>query len=160
MKTAYSRLQTTGLILMSLVFLWSAVDDKLSGWSATVGYVASKGLPAPSFWVFSGAVIELLVPAALLFRRWRALAAAVLSAYSLATALIFHAFWITGNGAGAELQEFLKDAAIAGGFLFIYATERLAPSSASHGTTPMVIAAGAAKRAAHAVLESRRSQLP
>ena len=107
-------LSLLGRIGLSLIFIISGWG-KIAGYAATQGYMESKGIP--------GALLPLVIAlelggglaiAAGLFTRWFALA---LAAFSIVSALVFH----------AELADqmqaimFWKNFAIAGGFLFLAA---------------------------------------
>ena len=110
-----------GRILIAIFFIPSGLQ-KIANFSATAGYVASVGLPAPSLGVVIAIVMEVLVAGILLVgwrARWAALALAV---FALATAFFFHNYWAS-PAAQQTMQQinFYKNLAIAGGLLFVYA---------------------------------------
>lgn len=106
------------LVALFLVSGW----NKLMGPDRTAGYLGSLGLPIPGLLVWLVIAAELVLPVLLLvgFRaRWVALA---LAAFTLATALAGHRFWDFDAATQAQqfsnqLTQFLKNLAIAGGFL-------------------------------------------
>lgn len=110
-----------GRILLALLFIPAGIG-KLTGFSGTVGYIASAGLPLPQVGAAMAIVVELGVAAALLVgwrTRWAAL---ILAAFTVAAAVFFHAFW----AAAPEQQmmqtiNFWKNIAIVGGLLFVAA---------------------------------------
>ncbi len=110
-------LALAGRILLALLFV-PAGYGKIAGFSGTVGYAASMGMPLPSVGVAIGLVIELLGGLALLIgwgTRWAALALAV---FTLAASFVFHAYWSLPEAQQATQQlMFFKNLAITGGLL-------------------------------------------
>lgn len=99
-------------ILMSLLFI-IAGWGKLTGFSGTVGYFGSLGLPMPNLLTPLIILIELGGGLALLFgfkTRW---VAAILALFTVGSALIAH----TNFADAGQMNNFLKNLAIAGGFL-------------------------------------------
>lgn len=110
-------LALAGRILLALLFV-PAGYGKIAGFSGTVGYAASMGMPLPSVGVAVGLAIELLGGLALLIgwgTRWAALALAV---FTLAASFVFHAYWSLPEAQQATQQlMFFKNLAITGGLL-------------------------------------------
>lgn len=110
-------LALAGRILLALLFV-PAGYGKIAGFSGTVGYAASIGMPLPSVGVAIGLAIELLGGLALLIgwgTRWAALALAV---FTLAASFVFHAYWSLPEAQQATQQLMLfKNLAITGGLL-------------------------------------------
>lgn len=105
-----------GRLGLSAIFLVSGLG-KLMAPAATIGFIASVGLPLPHAAYASAVGVELLGGLALLLGlrvRW---AAAVLAVFCLATALSFHAQFADQN----QLMHFLKNIAMAGGMLQVVA---------------------------------------
>ncbi len=114
------RLQTAtapalGRVLMCIVFIAAGLG-KLADPAGTMGYIASKGLPLPEV-AYAGAVAVELGGGVLLLvgllTRWVAL---VLALFCLVTAFVFHGFGDMNNQIHA-----MKNFAMAGGFLFVFA---------------------------------------
>ncbi len=110
-----------GRILLSAIFLFSAFG-KITDWSGTAGYMASRGMPAVPFFLFMAIVFESLGGLSVLtgFKaRW---GAAALFVFLIPTTLIFHAFWSAGPDMfRMQLINFMKNVAIMGGLLQIVA---------------------------------------
>jgi putative oxidoreductase len=110
-----------GRILIALLFIPAGVS-KISGFSGTVGYIASKGLPLPEVLAAGTIVVEVLVALALLVgfkTRWAAL---ILAAFTLLAALLFHNFWaMPADQQMMQSINFFKNLAIVGGLLFVAA---------------------------------------
>lgn len=105
-----------GRILISLLFIVAGAG-KAAAPDATIGYIASVGLPFPPV-AYAGALAMELGGGLLLLigfqTRWVALA---LAGFTVVTALVFH------NNFADKIQTimFLKNLAISGGLLQIYA---------------------------------------
>ena len=114
------RLQTAtapgiGRVLLSLIFIWSGFG-KLMMPAATIGYISSTGLPLPEVGYALAVIVEFgggLLLLAGLMTRWVAL---VLALFWLFTAFVFHGFGDMGNQINA-----MKNIAMAGGFLLVFA---------------------------------------
>jgi putative oxidoreductase len=110
-----------GRVLIAIFFIPSGLG-KITGFSGTVGYIASAGLPAPALGAVIAIIVEVVVAAALLVgwqARWAAL---IMAVFTIVAALFFHQFW----AAPADQQmmqniHFFKNMAIAGGLLFVFA---------------------------------------
>jgi putative oxidoreductase len=101
-----------GRILLSAIFLISGLG-KLAAPAATVGYIASAGLPFPQLGLAIAVTVEIVGGLALLTGYHARVTAMVLAAFCLATALCFHATFGDQN----QLIHFLKNIAMAGGML-------------------------------------------
>lgn len=110
-----------GRILIALLFIPAGLG-KITGYSGTMAYIASAGLPAPALGVVVAIIVEVVLGTALLVgwqARWSAL---IIAAFTIATALLFHKFW--ASPPDQELMQqinFFKNMAIAGGLLFVFA---------------------------------------
>ena len=106
-------------VSLGLIFLASGVG-KLAGWSGTVGYAASKGVPE---FLLVGAVALELLGAASLLAGWRTRwGVTALIVFLVPVTAVFHGPW-TAQGAEVQLQviQFLKNLSIAGGLLAVAA---------------------------------------
>ncbi len=99
-------------VLLMLLFLVSGLG-KLSDPAATQGYMAAMGLPGILLW--PTILFEIGTALCILFGFQTRAVAAVLAAFSLVTAFIFH------HQLADQVQQimFLKNLAIAGGFLLL-----------------------------------------
>src|SRR4051794_22614481 len=110
-----------GRVGLGLIFLWSGYG-KISDISGTVGYMNAYHVPMANVLVWAVALVE-LVGAAMLLSGWRVRwAALALAAFSIVSALIFHNFWaVPPDQALNQTIHFMKNVAIAGGLLQVYA---------------------------------------
>lgn len=109
-------LPLVGRIGLAAIFLLSGLS-KLAAPEATIGYIASVGLPLPKVGLGLSLLVE-LVGGTLLVLGYRTRAvAAVLALFSLATAAFFH----SALGDQNQFIHFFKNVAIAGGLLQIAA---------------------------------------
>jgi putative oxidoreductase len=111
-----------GRLLLASLFIPSGFT-KLTGFSGTVGYIASKGLPLPEVGAAIAIAVELGV--GILFAigfkaRWMAL---ILAVFTLAAGILFHNYWALSDAAQIAMNKinFWKNVAISGGFLMAYA---------------------------------------
>jgi putative oxidoreductase len=107
-----SALPFAGRVLISALFLLSAAG-KAAAPDATQGYIASVGLPFPELSYVVAIAFELGGAALLLAGFMTRATAFALSAFTVATALVFHNDFASQN----EFIHFLKNLAIAGGLL-------------------------------------------
>ena len=106
-----------GRILLGLLFVVAGVR-KVMGLGGTIGYIGSKGLPIPEILAYATIALEIIAGLALIFNRFTVPASYVLAAFCIATAVLFHNFWAAAPQAfNGELNNFLKNLALAGGFL-------------------------------------------
>ena len=124
-----------GRILMSALFIWSGYEKLMSA-TATQAYFTSLGVPFPTLAWLIAVIIELGVGLALLVGFQTRVAALVLGIWCIITAVAGHS-----NFADPEMQiNFMKNAAMAGGFAYIalfgagaYSLDRIA---SPHRATP------------------------
>lgn len=105
-----------GRVLLATIFVFSGIG-KVMAPEATIGYIASSGLPFATL-AFAGAVlVELGGGLALAFGFKTRIVAAVLALFSIVTALAFHNNIADQN----QLIHLLKNFAMAGGLLQVVA---------------------------------------
>lgn len=105
-----------GRLMLIAVFVLSGLA-KLTAPAATKAYIAAAGLPFPDLLYWIAVIMELGVATVFLIgfqTRW---AAAALALFSIATALGFHHDFADQS----QMFSFMKNIAIAGGFLQVAA---------------------------------------
>ena len=114
-------LALVGRILLALMFVLAGFS-KIGGFDGTVGYIASKGLPAPALLAALTIVLEVGGGLAIMFgyfTRWSALA---LAGFTLLASVIFHAFWsLPADQQMMQQLMFMKNIAVVGGLLAVFA---------------------------------------
>ena len=110
-----------GRLLLALLFVPAGVM-KITGFSGTVGYIASVGLPLASLGAVLAIVVEVGAGLALAVG-WRARwAALVLAAFTLVATVLFHNFWaMPADQAFMQQLMFFKNIAVVGGLLVVAA---------------------------------------
>ena len=100
-------------ILISALFLLNGVF-KISNYDGTIGWMESFGIPG--ILIVPAIILELVGPILIILGYKAKIAAGILSLFCIATAFIFH------NDFSDQMQlgSFLKNIALAGGFLFIF----------------------------------------
>ena len=106
-------LELIGRIFISLIFLFAGVG-KIFTYEGTIDYMESFGVP--SYLLIPAIVIEILFPLLIIIGYKTKLAAIILSLFAILLAVIFH----TDFSNQMQLMSFLKNFAIAGGFLIIF----------------------------------------
>jgi len=129
----YDAAELMGRILIAAIFIMAGYG-KIAGYAGTQGYMESMGVP--------GALLPLVIVTELgggilvVLGLWTRLAAFALGGFSGLSALLFHANF----GDQMQMIMFMKDFAMAGGFLFLVAHGAGALSvdawRAKRGTTP------------------------
>jgi putative oxidoreductase len=121
-----------GRILIALIFVLSGFG-KITGFEATLGLIASKGLPLPQL-AAVGAIIVELGGGILLVVGWKARwAAAAMFVLTVLATLIFHNFWaVPADQAQNQMIHFLKNVSMLGGLLYVMV----------HGSGPLSVDGG------------------
>ncbi len=95
---------------------------RITGFSGTVGYIASVGLPLASLGAVLAIVVEVGAGLALALgwrTRWAAL---LLAVFTLAATVLFHNFWaMPADQAFVQQLMFFKNIAVVGGLLVVAA---------------------------------------
>ena len=103
-----------GRIFLSVLFLIEGIG-KLFTQKQVITYMEDYGVPGILF--IPAVIVEILFPLLLIVGYKTRLAALVMALFTLTVTIIFH----TDFGDGMQLIFFLKDLAIAGGFIIVIA---------------------------------------
>jgi putative oxidoreductase len=107
------------LAALFLIFGWR----KLTDFSGTVSQMVQLGVPVPVLAAAIATFMELPVAFAVAVGAFTRLSAALMFFYTLGTALIGHRYWtMTGKDRVDNMDGFLKNLAIMGGFLLLSMT--------------------------------------
>tara|TARA_B100001093_G_C26631986_1_gene929298 strand:+ start:129 stop:497 length:369 start_codon:yes stop_codon:yes gene_type:complete len=101
-----------GRILISILFLLNGLF-KINNYENTIGWMESFDLPG--FLLIPAIILEVLAPILVIIGYKTKVAAASLSFFCLATAIIFH----NDFSDQVQLTSFLKNIALSGGFIFL-----------------------------------------
>ena len=109
-----------GRILLSALFLIEGIG-KISMQEDVIMYMADYGVPEILF--IPAIILEILFPLLLIIGYKTKLSALIMALFTLTVAIIFH----TDFSEGMQMTFFLKDLAIAGGFMiiFIYGSNKI-----------------------------------
>jgi len=112
LKNMTKILDLIGRIFISAVFLLSGFN-KIGNYEGSVAWMESFNLPG--FLLIPAIILEIVAPILIIIGYQTKIAAAFLSIFCIATAIIFH------NNLGDQMQfvAFMKNIALAGGFLFL-----------------------------------------
>ena len=102
-----------GRILISALFLLNGIF-KISNYDGTIGWMESIGMPG--ILLIPAIILEIAGPVLIIIGYKTKLAAGLLSLFCIATAFIFHNDFANQM----QLTSFLKNIALAGGFLILF----------------------------------------
>jgi len=110
-----------GRVLLSLLF-FVAGYNKIINVAGTAGYFGKLALPMPDVLVWLVIAVELLGALLILIGWQTRLVAWIMAIFAVGTALLGHKFWgVDPAQFNNQLTQFLKNLAIAGGFLMLAA---------------------------------------
>src|SRR6266404_3783044 len=115
-------LTVLGRLLLSTIFLLSAVGNKIPHFGDVAKVMESVGVPAPQF-LLAGAIVFLLVGSLSVIAGYKARIGAVLLLTFLALAsYYFHPFWrLEGQAQQEQMIQFMKNLPMMGAMLFVVA---------------------------------------
>ena len=102
-----------GRILLSAIFLINGIG-KIFNYEGTIQYM--ENFDVPGYLIIPAITVEILFPILLIIGYYTKFSALVLSLFTLVLAVIFHTDFLNQM----QLMSFLKNIAIAGGFLIIF----------------------------------------
>ena len=105
-------LDLVGRVFISLVFLLSGIN-KIGNYEGSIGWMESFGMPG--IFLIPAIILEIGAPILIITGYKVKIAAALLSVFCITTALIFH----TDFSNQMQFVSFMKNIALAGGFLFL-----------------------------------------
>jgi len=88
-----------GRVLLSAIFLASALGNKIPKFNDVVGYMASEGVPVPKI-MLGGAIVFLIVGSLSIILGFKArIGATLLLVFLILATYFFHDFWTVSNDA-------------------------------------------------------------
>ena len=106
-------LEVIGRIFLSALFLFNGIA-KIFDYEGTIEYM--ENFEVPGYLISPAIIIEILFPILLIIGYKTRLSAIVLASFTILLAVIFH----TDFSNQMQLTQFLKNFAIAGGFIMIF----------------------------------------
>lgn len=103
-----------GRLFLSMIFIFSGFS-KITGYAGTAAYMDSVGVP--SMLLPLVIALELLGGIAVLIGFKARLISLLIAGFSIVSAILFHQFWNDES----QMNPFMKNIAMAGGFLMIFA---------------------------------------
>jgi putative oxidoreductase len=114
MNTQQNVADLAGRLLISAIFLQAGIG-KIVGFTATQGYMEAMGVPGALLPLVIA--LEILAPVAIIVGYRTRIAAFLLAGFSILSAVLFH----RASGDPMQAILFMKNLAMAGGFLFLVA---------------------------------------
>jgi putative oxidoreductase len=117
-----SALTVLARLLITAIFLMSAVGNKIPNYSGVVKYMEGAGVPAPQI-LLAGAIVFLIVGSLSVITGFKArFGAGLLAIFLVAATYYFHNFWnFTGQEQQMQMIQFLKNLGLFGTMLFFIA---------------------------------------
>ena len=112
-----------GRIMLSLIFLMSAVGNKIPQFNQVAEYMSSEGVPAAKL-MLAGAIAFLLLGSLSIILGFKArIGATLLLIFLLLATYFFHDFWTYEDAQAKQQQmiQFMKNMALMGAMLMILA---------------------------------------
>ncbi|MGP4714798.1 MULTISPECIES: DoxX family protein [unclassified Psychrobacter] len=103
-----------GRLFLSMIFIFSGFS-KITGYAGTAAYMESVGVP--SMLLPLVIALEILGGIAVLVGFKARLVSLLIAGFSIVSAILFHQFWNDES----QMNPFMKNIAMAGGFLMIFA---------------------------------------
>lgn len=114
MKILQTLSAPTGRLLLAFIFLMAGIS-KIGGYEGTQGYMEAMGVPGD---LLPLVIATEILGALAIILGWKTRYAAIaMAGFSILSALFFHADFSNQ----AEMNAFMKNIAIAGGFLMLFA---------------------------------------
>ncbi len=107
-------------ILLAVLFIPAGIQ-KFGAIEGTAGYISAMGLPAGTALAWLAAIFEVVAGIAILVGFQTRIASYLLAAFCLFTGYVFHYSAAAGDASGMQMIMFMKNVAIAGGFLALAA---------------------------------------
>jgi len=111
-----------GRVLLSGIFLLSAIGNKIPNFNDVVGYMEQAGVPAARL-MLAGAIAFLIVGSvSVVLGLWARIGAGLLLVFLVLATYYFHAFWkLDGQEAATQQIQFMKNLALMGAMVFVMA---------------------------------------
>ena len=130
-------LTVVGRVMLSTIFLMSAVGNKIPNFSGVVGYMQSHGVPFPQMMLVDAIVFLILGSISVIVGYKARIGASLLLVFLVLATYYFHNFWaLEGQASQMEMIQFMKNLSMAGAMVFIMA----------NGSGPMSLDTWLAKR--------------
>jgi putative oxidoreductase len=120
MNAAVKFVPALGRFLLALIFVLSGIS-KLGALGATSAHMVSQGIPYPNILIWGAIVLELGGGVMLIAGIYTRCVAFALCFYTMALAIIFHAYWtMSGAAARTEHAAFFEHLSMMGGMLYVF----------------------------------------
>ncbi|WP_010584254.1 DoxX family protein [Schlesneria paludicola] len=123
MQTTIQGLATVlGRVMISTIFVLSAVGNKIPNFKGVSDYMASEGVPQPQV-MLAGAIVFLIAGSVSIVLGYRArVGASLLLAFLILATYFFHDFWtMQGQEQQQQMIQFMKNLSMMGAMVFLMA---------------------------------------
>lgn len=105
-------------VLLSIIFILAGLQ-KFGAIDGTAGYIASVGLPASTLLAWLAAIFETVAGVFILVGFQTKITSWLTAAFCVFTGFLFHYMASAGDASGMQMIMFMKNLAMAGGFLVL-----------------------------------------
>ncbi|QQE13971.1 DoxX family protein [Planctomycetota bacterium] len=111
-----------GRVFLVLIFLMSAVGNKIPNFEGTAAYMASEGMPMPKVMLAGGIVFLIVGGLSVLLGLGARVGAVMLGVFLFLATYYFHDFWnFEPEQQEMQMIAFMKNLALFGAMMFIFA---------------------------------------
>lgn len=111
-----------GRLMIAMIFLLSAVGNKIPQFNEVAAYMAAEGVPMPSI-MLAGAIVFLIAGSLSVIVGYKIrIGAALLLVFLVLATYFFHDFWnFEGEAQQMQMIQFMKNLSMMGSMLFLMA---------------------------------------
>lgn len=115
-------LSLVGRVMIAVIFLMSAVGNKIPKFGDVAGYMESEGVPLPEM-MLAGAILFLIVGSGSIIVGYKTrIGATLLLVFLMLATYFFHDFWtFEGQEQQAQMIQFMKNLSMMGTMTFLIA---------------------------------------
>jgi putative oxidoreductase len=123
-------------LFIVLIFLMSAVGNKIPNFAGVVKYMESEGVPSPAILLAGGIVFLIAGSVSVLLGFKARIGAVLLGVFLVLATYFFHDFWnFTGQEQQMQMIQFMKNLSLLGTMLFL-AVNGSGPASLDRQNAP------------------------
>lgn len=122
-STIQGALTVAGRVMLAIIFLMSAVGNKIPNFNDVAAYMASEGVPMPQVMLFGGIVFLIAGSLSVIAGYKAKIGAGLLLVFLVLATYFFHDFWTFEDASEKQQQmiQFMKNLALMGAMVHLIA---------------------------------------